>query len=167
MRRVTGMFLILIFLVSFKGNAQVTDAQAMFIYNFSRLVEWPSSAKSGEFTIGVLGNSQLTTSLTGFVAGKKVGGQSINIKQFGSVDEISDCHILFVSFGKSSKMSEIQGKLNGTNSLIIGEKKDLVASGAAISFVIDENKLRFQLNKANAERYQLKVSKSLEEMAML
>lgn len=167
MKKVTGLFILLAFVFVPNGKAQVTDAQAMFIYNFSRLIEWPANAKSGDFTIGVLGNSQITSSLTTFVVGKKVGSQNIAIKQFNDVGDITSCHILFVSFGKSSKMSEVQSKLSGTHSLIIGEKKDLVSDGAAINFVIDNNKLRFQLNTANAEKYQLKVSKSLQEMAML
>jgi hypothetical protein len=167
MRRVTGIICALMLISTFQLKAQVTEAQAMFIYNFSRLIEWPAGSKTGDFTIGVLGNSDLLNSLTDFVAGKKVGSQNISVKKFNDVNEITACHILFISFGKSGKIDEVQQKVRGNYSLIIGEKKGLVDQGAAINFVIDDTKLHFQLNMSNAEKYQLKVSKSLQEMAML
>lgn len=167
MKRVTGLICILFFLTVFQIRAQVIDAQAMFIYNFSRLIEWPVNAKSGNFVIGVLGKSDVYTSLSGFVSGKKVGNQDISVKHFNNINEISQCHILFVSFGKSGQMPEIISQVKNNYNLVIGEKKDLINNGAAINFVIDDNKLRFQLNAANAEKYQLKISKSLQEMAML
>ncbi|NJM16808.1 MAG: YfiR family protein [Bacteroidales bacterium] len=49
----------------------ISKAQAMFLYNFSRLVEWPASAKSGDFVIGILGNSSIVEELTAYTQGKR------------------------------------------------------------------------------------------------
>ncbi len=45
----------------------------MFIYNFSRLIQWPAGSNTGEFIIGVFGDNEVFNSLSSFVANKKVG----------------------------------------------------------------------------------------------
>lgn len=154
------------FALSLKVNAQINNAQALFIYNFSRLVEWPAEVKTGDFVIGILGRSDLEESLNAFVSNKKVGNQKVVVKTFNSVEEIAACHILFVPHGKSSQMDELKAKLS-KGTLIVGEKHSLVEQGAAISFKIIDNKLKFRLKEENATRYDLKVSKSLKEMALI
>jgi hypothetical protein len=49
--------------------------------------------------------------------------------------------------------------------LIITERKGMVNSGSAIDFFMDQDKLKFVMNSDNAEKYNLTVSKSLEDMA--
>jgi hypothetical protein len=126
---------ILAFAVCFSGNTQVTSvqqAQSLFIYNFSRLIQWPAGNQTGEFVIGVIGNDKLYNSLNTFVANKKV---------------------------------EVLNRLRGTNSLIITEKKGMINMGSAIDFFMDDDKLKFVINSQNAQKYNLIVSKSLEDMA--
>ncbi len=40
-----------------KCQTDIPSAQAMFIYNFTRLIEWPN--KEGSFIIGVIGNQEV------------------------------------------------------------------------------------------------------------
>jgi len=159
-----SVFLLINFTLSL--HAQVSDAQALFIYNFSRLVEWPEEVKSGDFIIGIYGKSDIEVSLKSFVSNKKVGSQNVVVKTFNDVNEISQCHILFVSSGKSSSMLNINNAV-GKGTLIVGEKQTLVNDGAAISFLIVDNKLKFRLKEENALKYDLKVSKSLKNMALI
>jgi hypothetical protein len=149
------------------GQTGIPKAQSMFIYNFSRLIEWPASYKSGDFVIGVLGNSTVFNELQTFTASKKVGTQNISVEKFSDPSEITNCHILFVSFGKSNKMGEILTSIGNSSTLIIGEKNGLTSSGAAINFVIQQDKLKFEMNVDHATKNGLKVSSSLQNMAIL
>jgi len=54
-----------------QAQTGIPKAQAMFIYNFSRLVEWPVAYKSGPFVIGVLGGSSVADELEVYAMGKK------------------------------------------------------------------------------------------------
>jgi hypothetical protein len=139
----------------------------MFIYNFARLIDWPIEYKTGDFIIGIYGNSEVERELGVFTTGKKAGVQTIKIEQYKSLDEIGKCHILFISYGKSRDIEEIINKIGTAPTLIIGEKRGLVEDGAAINFVIVANKLKFELSVANASRNQLKVSNSLQQMAII
>lgn len=152
----------------FTGLSQigsVSQAQSMFIYNFSRLIQWPSGSNTGEFVIGVFGDNEVYNSLTSFVANKKVGTQSIVVKKFDDPQTISRCQILFVGDSKISKFQEIISHVQGFNSLIITEKRGMINSGSAIDFILVEDKLKFIMNSENAVKYNLTVSKSLEDMA--
>ena len=90
----------------------IPRAQAMFIYNFSRLIEWPASYKSGQFVIGIFGSSAVANEITSYTTGKKVGTQSIAVQQLKSIDEISKCHILFVPFSRTKQLGQIVAKIS-------------------------------------------------------
>ena len=164
-----GIFLVVLMLSAFRfGFAQVTtvsQAQSMFIYNFSRLIQWPAGSSNGEFVIGVIGDTEMFTSLTSFVTNKKVGNLSISVKKFEDAQSITRCNILFIGDGKIGKLGEVISKVQGSNSLIITERKGMINSGSAIDFFMDQDKLKFVMNSDNAEKYNLVVSKSLEDMA--
>ncbi len=164
-----GVLLVAFLLVGVSfGYSQVTSisqAQTLYIYNFSRLIQWPSESTSGDFVIGVVGDNELFTNLAAFVSNKKVGTQPIVVKKFDDPQSVARCHIVFVGDGKVSRLSEIIGKLQGASSLIITERKGMINSGSAIDLFMEQDKLRFVMNSNNAEKYNLTVSKSLEDMA--
>lgn len=149
----------------FSQASNVSQAQTMFIYNFSRLIQWPAGSSSGDFVIGVVGDNEIYTSLVAFVSNKKVGSQSIIVKRFDDPQSITRCHIIFVGDSKVSRLNEVISKLQGSNSLIITERKGMINSGSAIDFFMDQDKLRFVMNAGNAAKYNLIVSKSLQDMA--
>ena len=163
-------FLILIcfFSINNKINAQssVSQAQAVFIYNFTRLIEWPSDYKSGDFIIGIYSSGDMFSELKSFTNGKTVGSQNISVVKFVSAQTISKCHILFVPFSKTKELSTILGTLAGSKTLIITEKKGGLEEGAAINFVIVEDKLKFELKAGNATKLGLKINSNLENMAI-
>ncbi len=128
-----GMIIVLLMLLGlrlgFSQVSSVSQAQSMFIYNFSRLIQWPAGSINGEFVIGVVGDNELYSSLLSFVANKKVGQQAISVKKFDDPQSITRCQIVFVGDGKISRLNEVISKLQGSNSLLITERRGMVNSG--------------------------------------
>jgi len=155
-------------LLTIRSEAQtsVAQAQAVFIYNFTRLIEWPADYKTGDFIIGVYGAGDVYNEIKNFTNGKSVGNQTISVIKFASAQGITKCHILFVPFGKTKELPTILGTLAGAKTLIIGEKKGALEEGATINFVIVEDKLKFELKAGNATKYGLKINSNLENMAI-
>lgn len=146
-------------------NAKI---KAMFLYNFTKYIEWPSAYKEGNFVIGVLGNNaNLMAELNKMAAQKTAGTQKFEIRSLSSVDGASKCHIVYIQPDKGGELPEVIGKLKGKSALIITEKPGLARQGAAINFVVQENKTKFELNKGNAEKYNLKVSSNLASLAIV
>ena len=144
----------------------IPRAQAMFIYNFSRLIEWPASYKTGPFVIGTFGPSPVADELTSYTEGKKVGTQDISIQQLKTVEEITKCHILFIPFTRTKQIGQIVARIDNMSTLLITEKAGSIDLGSAINFLIMGDKLKFEMKQANASKYGIKVSSKLEEMAI-
>jgi hypothetical protein len=146
-------------------QTSIPKAQTLFIYNFSRLIEWPANYRTGNFIIGVLGSSEVATELETYTKGKKVGTQNIQIVRYKTPAEIQNCHIIFVTFAKTKQLVEVLPILNGKSTLVISEKSGALGEGAAINFVITEDKLKYEINADNASKFGIKFSAKLQEMS--
>ncbi|MCA6363920.1 MAG: YfiR family protein [Bacteroidetes bacterium] len=145
-------------------NARI---KAVFMYNFTRYIEWPETAASGNFVINVFGsNTPLVAELNNLAKTKTVGTQKIEIRNTTSLDAIGNSHILFVCGDNPTPLSEILTKIKGKNVLLVTEKPGYARLGSAINFVVVQNKQKFELNKANAEKYNLKVSTTLVQLGI-
>jgi hypothetical protein len=146
-------------------NARI---KSVFIYNFTRYIEWPEDYKTGSFVINLYGsNSAVLAELTSMAKTKTVGTQKIEIRNTTSLDGINGKnHIVYVTSDVTTPLSEIIAKLKGKASLLVTEKAGLARQGSAINFVVIDNRQKFELNQANAEKNSLKVSSSLVALAI-
>lgn len=165
MKRLFILFF-LAFTISVAGYSQISNAQAMFLYNFSRLIKWPETSSQGDFVFGVFGNQEVYNSLVSITKGKKVGIQPITVKYFKDTKEISACHIIFISNNRLSQFNEVVSRLQNKSSLIVTETQGMLSSGSTIDFVVAENKLRYMLSEENARKNNLVLSRNLQDMAM-
>ena len=147
------------------SQTDISRAEAMFIYNFSRLAAWPDNYKSGNFIIGVMGESPVFKNLQSFTSGKKVGVQNITIKQFSNANAIEKCHIIFVPFNHTKLLGEIKAKVGTNSTLIITEKNGAINSGSSINFLILGSKLKYEISESNAMAQKIKISSKLKDMA--
>jgi len=163
---------VVLFVLLFAGVASISvkageieKYKSLFTLNFIRYVGWPNKADQGEFIIGVVKNSELAKELRNQTSGKKVGFQTIVIKEFTSVDEITACHVIYVSnlVNFSKNIQTITSK-SGSNSLIISENSNGISNGSMINFIVDNDLLKFEVSPTNARVHGLTVSKSLMSM---
>ena len=164
--QITSLVFFLLFTPKTYAQNSMAEAQAIFIYNFTRLIEWPPDYKTGDFVIGVYNSSEVFTQLTNYMNGKRVGGQNIKILKFNYITDISKCHILFVSLNKTKDMTTLLGIVGTNKTLLITEKRGALNEGSAINFVIIDDKLKFELKVSNAAKSGLKVHSNLEAMAV-
>jgi hypothetical protein len=145
-----------------------TKIKATFLYNFTKYIEWPEEYKSGNFVIGIMGSNQtLYNDINTFFSSKTLGTQKYEIRMFSKASDISRCHMIFVPADYSGNISEVISKVKGKSTLIVTDKAGAAKQGAAINFVSVDNKQKFELNKSNVEKYELKVSSSLINLAIV
>ena len=162
------IFALTILLAAKSGFSQETKYKALYLYNFTKQIGWPPTAKTGDFVIGVLGNSPIYKQLSQIATGKMTGSQKIVVRKLNNIEEVSDCHMIFVANSKAntSNMEALILKIGTNNTLVVAEKENYIKKGATINFVIRDNQMRFELSKTNALKYGLQVSLSLEKLAI-
>lgn len=147
--------------------AQSYRMHSVFIYSFTRYVQWPDSYNQGDFEIMVLGDSPILDELRAMAQAKKVGDRSIKITRISSPSEIRKCNMLFVPVEKSGQIDDVVTKVSNQSILIVTEEKGLGTRGSDINFIVKDGKLAFELNQASVNRQGLKVSNELTRLAIL
>ena len=124
--------------------------KASFLFLFSTNVDWPDSRKSGEFKIGIVGNTPVFDELVYSFASKLVGSQVLTVTEINSLDEVTDFHIVFVSRRSSDKLKEVVQRCAGKPVLVVAEAPEALATGAEINFVIIDSLIRYELDPEKA-----------------
>jgi hypothetical protein len=143
------------------------EVHSMMVYNFMKYVHWPPTATSGDFVIGVIGDKNVYNTLTQWYGTKSKGAQKIIIKQFKSVAELTDCHVLYVARSKSGSFGDLKVALKGKPTLLITDKMGMGKKGSGINFKTVESKLKFELNQEAIASANLKVASQLTGMAII
>lgn len=169
-RKIYLFLMLFTIVVSNKLTAQSTDykAYSLYVYNFMKYVEWPEEESTGDFIIGLIGDSKIKEDLIVLANHKKLKGRKIVFKVFDKVEDITYCHLIYVSSSKSSSIKVINKKFASKPMLIVGEREESVYKGAALSFLTtDEDELKFDINKKEIESHKLKISSSLIKLGTL
>jgi len=141
--------------------------KAIYIYNFTKYIEWPDNYKEGNFVIGVIGsNAALMGELNHMAASKTVGSQKLEIRSVTNPTEAAQCHIIYILTDNSATLADVISKVKNHSTLIITDKPGMAKQGAGINFAVVENKQKIELNKANIEKYKLKIASTLVDMSV-
>ena len=140
---------------------------ANIIYHFTKYIDWPADKKSGDFIIGVTGNSPLYDELKKNLTDKMVGDQKIVIKKFSASAGSFNCHILFISDEESSNIKRIASITAGIPMLLVSESEGLAQRGSCINFVIVSDHLKLEINKTNIEQRRLDIASELLQLGKI
>jgi len=140
------------------------EIQANIIYRFTKYIDWPENTKTGDFIIGIVGDSPLTDALKSFIVNKTAGNRKIFIKKFSASAEAFPCHILFISEDESSSLKKIALKTAGSPVLIVTESDGLALKGACINFAIVADHLKLEINKNNIGQRDLSIASELLQL---
>ncbi|MFW6248779.1 MAG: YfiR family protein [Bacteroidota bacterium] len=169
MKTIKLTFLLLLLMATgFSANTQEKfRVQAMFVYNFARMTAWPQSYQSGDFVIGVYGSTPVYKEMSDLSSMRSVGNQPVTIKQFDNVADLEDCHILFIAPNQSRQVEEITNTLkrNNIHALVITEGRNTLAKGSVINFIIENDRPRYELSLANAQKMGLTLGAEISRLA--
>jgi hypothetical protein len=167
----TMLFGIFLFFGHFFTVAGVTPPEpgtdytlhTLYIFNFTRYVEWPAGAKS--IKIGVVDNESAEEYLNKMAKAKSGGGAEISVINTKNDSELGSCQIIFIPSGSTAVAAKLIESFSARPILIVTEDADLTKKGASVSFKVVANKLRFQINEEVVKNKGLKVSSSLLSLA--
>ena len=146
-------------------KAQEDMFKALFMYNFTKDIEWPD--KSGDFVITVLGNSSIVTELEKIAAKKKVGNQAMRVLKVNSPDQIGHSHIVYIVPSKSSQLDDVISAIGSKPVLLISDKPGLAKRGSGINYVKIDGKQKFEINPSKIKSSGLKLNSFLTSLGIV
>lgn len=139
---------------------------AGLLYSFTKYVEWPEQKQAGDFVIGVYGDNEMLTTAQTLMKNRAVSNQKIVVRKVNTEADFAKCHIIFVERAFSHKVKSVQTQTKSNSILLITEGDNLAKKGAGINFVIQDERLKFEMNKAVIESAGLKVSNELLKLSI-
>lgn len=146
---------------------RIKDKQrVIYIYNFTKYVDWKNIENYTHFNIGVLepGTSNLFEEVKTYTANKQIKNLPINVVHFKNIAEISNVHILYVHQNSNFTIETITNKIANYQTLLIGEEYPFHV--CMINFIDLNGDFNFEINKEKINQAGLFVDPSLLSFAI-
>jgi hypothetical protein len=143
------------------GEYQV---KAVYLFNFSGFVQWPQTAfdsPDSPFIIGILGSDPFGETIDAVVRGESLNGRPLQVRRFKTVDEVTDCNILFIGRQESARLEDTLEALRGRSVLTVTDIDGAEHHGAMIVLFNRDNRIRMRINLAAARAGNLVISSKL------
>ena len=162
-----------VFAVRTTAVAQQSDpneyqVKATYLYNFGKYVKWPGAlpaSKADSFPVCVFGQDPFGAILDSTLAGETLDGKPVVLRRISKPQDALECRILFISSTEEKHLKEILAALGGAGVLTVSDMPGFTRRGGMIQFVLDGEKVRFEVNLASAENSKLVLSSELLKVA--
>ena len=144
------------------------EIKAAFLYNFALFIEWPEAAfgaSTSPLVLCVLGDDPFGPALD-TVEGRTAEGRTIEVRRFDGLEDLDECHILFISSSEREWLADVVEFLGSSSVLTVGETDDFAERGGIINLTIVRNKVRFEINLEAGNRAGLRLSSQLLNLAV-
>jgi hypothetical protein len=144
------------------------QVKAAFLYHFSQFVDWPEGTfkdASSPLVYCTVGEDPFHGALDTSISGKAIGARPLQVTHFQQPQALRGCQILFIGAGEKRLVPAVLASLKGNAVLTVGESQNFVQDGGMIGFLLEENKIRFEVNLDAAEHAKLKLSSRLLALA--
>ncbi|MGH7942293.1 MAG: YfiR family protein [Limisphaerales bacterium] len=143
------------------------QVKAAFLYNFGKFVEWSSNdfaSTNAPLVIGIYGQDPFGNNLADVIRNRYINGHPVITREV-SLEELKHCQILFIARSEQKNIKEILASLDDAGVLTVTESMPF-QSGVMITFVIENQHIRFEINNTAAEKAGLKLSSKLLILAI-
>jgi hypothetical protein len=149
-------------------EAQEHEVKAAFLYRFLSFIEWPAQAlrdARAPLAIGVLGADDIAASLEQVIPGRTAQDRAVVVRRVRAGESLAGVHLLMVGRAEQERMAQLAKAAAGQHVVLVGEGDDALDRGAAIGFLIDDGRVRFQVSLPAAERSGVRISSRMLSVA--
>lgn len=141
--------------------------KAAFLLKFGAFVDWPPDAfgrPQDPLVIGVVGDDAVHADLEQLAQGRTVNGRPLVVRRLRDAVSSERIHILFLGTQSEGRLREQAARTPGPV-LVVAQADGALALGAALNFVLERGRVRFEASPAAADRRGLKLSSRLLAVA--
>ncbi|MBN1826666.1 MAG: YfiR family protein [Candidatus Eisenbacteria bacterium] len=139
-----------------------------YLMNFARLVTWPEGSYRSEddpTIIGILGDDRLLEILDDALETHQPQSRPIVLLRIDSLEQISQCHLLYVSRKTDRSLEEILKRVDGNPILTVSDIDEFTSRGGAIGLFPDKDRIGIDINRISERRAELQISSRLLRLA--
>jgi hypothetical protein len=145
------------------------QVKAAYLQNFGRFVEWPArfaGTANDSFSICVLGQDPFGAALDAVLTGETIDSKSVVARRIVKWEDAVNCRIVFISSSESNQLQEILTALDRSSILTVSDMPRFSQHGGMIQFILQGNRIRFEVNLAAAQSAGLILSSELLKVAV-
>lgn len=168
---VTAMLLALLllwpFVVRAQENALESAIKATYLYKLGPFVDWPAgaAADAAPFQICVVGDDPFGDTLDRAVRGQALGARPILVQRFANAARSLPCHVMYLAGSATQSAAEALALLGNAPILTITDTARRSNAKGIIHFVIQDNRVRFEIDDRAAAERGLRISSRLLSLA--
>jgi YfiR/HmsC-like len=155
----------LLFGVRAEAQAPMDESQvkAMFVYNFLKFVEWPSESirTKDPFVVLIIGDGPTADATERFLESKTIGERPLFVRRTKWDQSLAGARALFVVEHDPKKLRRILDAAAAAGVLTIGEGESFATQGGVIGLLVENRKVRFDVDTTAAQVAGLRVSSKL------
>ncbi|HTZ73268.1 MAG TPA: YfiR family protein [Candidatus Aquilonibacter sp.] len=150
-----------------KGRPTQYDVEAVYLYQFGKFVEWPAKTDGpvDAFPICVMGRDPFGALLDSTVAGESIANLPLKAERVDNIDDAKRCRILYISPSEDERIGAILDGLQNAPVLTVSDAPDFATRGGMIQFVLQDDRVRFEINEGTAQKAGLSLSSQLLKVA--
>lgn len=145
------------------------QAKAAFLYNFTKFVEWPARAFAGAaspINLCVVGEDPFGAALDA-IQERQAQGRPLAVKRLHALPQAGTCHLLYFCPSEERHVRQWLAALKGQPLLTVGEVERFAENGGVINLVIEDRRVKMDVNVDAAQRQGLKISSQLLRLARI
>ena len=141
-----------------------SQIKAMFVYNFLKFVEWPVDASVGAkdpFVVVIIGDGATADATEQFLQSKSIGERPLIVRRGRWDQSLAGVRAAFVVEPDAKRLHRVLDAASAAGVLTIGEEEGFATHGGVIGLLVEDRKVRFDVDTSAAQSAGLRVSSKL------
>jgi hypothetical protein len=139
--------------------------KAAFLYNFLKFIEWPANNDPG-LTVCILGEDPFGNDIDALL-NETVSNRKLSVSYVSDYEVLKKCNLVFISHSEADYLAEIIKTAREYRIVTVGDTEGFADQGVMLNFYLQENKVRFEINKDAADRSGIRISSKLLNLAKI
>ena len=147
----------------------VNQAKANMLWNIAKFVEWPAlpEDRTQPLVFTILGEDDLAADLAGLLSSRTVNGRPVFVRFARRPQDARGSQILYLAASESGQVNSVLAAVDSTAVLTVSDAPGFAEHGGMVGFATEGTRVRFEVNRTQAERSGLKLSAKLLSLAHL
>lgn len=146
------------------GEPPEYQVKSAMLFNMLKFMDWPTESTQ-QLQVCVVGKGPFVTGVAA-LHGKMVKGRALSVQQLSSSGGgLQECDVLAFGDVDRSSLTQLLEQSRTAPLVTLSDTPGFVRSGGVVGFVVQNGKVRFEINHIAAQRHRVRISSQLLKLA--